>query len=166
MPRRTGAEPKKRTVRGLALIQALKDKIERSGLLQKDAAELLDVSPTHLSDVITGARWSGTLSEQTLRKIASFLELPPVSIYMLAEILAPEDFFRETTIETQVNGVFDHMRKDVLLAGSTPSLADWESAPLSVRLLAAILYEHVTKEDLLERAKILEISVLQTDRSE
>ncbi len=77
---------------------------------------------------------------------------------MLAEILSPTDFFLDTTIEARIDSVFEKMQKDAALAGSTPSAEDWQETPVKVRLLAAILYEQVVKEDLLGRAKILDIS--------
>ena len=159
MPRRTGEAVTTPVKKGLALVQALQQQIKNHGLLDKEAAKIIGISATHLSDILTANRYCGTLGDNHLRKIAGFLEIAPISVFMLAERLTPEDFFLASTVEERVGHIFKFMQKDPSIAGSTPTPKDWKKAPLSVQLLTAILYEKMVQKDLLDHAQVMEISV-------
>jgi transcriptional regulator with XRE-family HTH domain len=140
-----------KAARGAALARALEEKAAQLKLNQRETCEMLGLNPAYYSLLLSGERWFGTVAEDKMQKIADFLELPLVSVFMLAEIIKPEDFFRPTSLEKQVDQIFDHLRRDSRFATVVPAQEDWKKTPLGVRLLAALLYSDVSQIDLLER---------------
>lgn len=144
--------------RGAALARAIEDHASELGLSQKEVAKRLGFSEPYYALLLSGQRWLGAVSEDKLRKIADFLDLPLLSVYMLAEVIHSEDFFRASSIEDQVEASYATMVKDKRFTTIMPTRKDWEASSLRVRLLCAILYQDVSGKDLLEKFRMLTIS--------
>ena len=154
-------KPTKKTAkdkRGAALARAIDDHTTELGLSQKDVAKKLGFSEPYYALLLSGQRWFGAVSEDKLKKIADFLDLPLLSVYMLAEVIHSEDFFRSSSIEDQIEAAFDVMLKDKRFTTIMPTRKDWNASSLRVRLLCAILYQDVSGKDLLEKFRMLTIS--------
>lgn len=159
MPRaKTKAAPAKdKEKRGIALARAIEHRASCLGLSQKESAKELGFSEPYYALLLSGQRWFGSVSEDKLKRIASFLDVPLVSVYLLGEILHPEDFFRTSSLEDRLELVFRHLSQDPYLAGVAPNRKDWDRTPLPIRLLCATLYERLSDKELLERAKLMDI---------
>lgn len=152
---RSTARPE--VLRGGALIDQINDHADRNGLTQRAIAGTLGISESHYSQLLNRERDFASLPEEKLRLIAELLDVPYVSVLMLAEIVRPEDFFRSSTIEDHVAFAFRTMRRDSRFVVAMPKVSDWNAAPLSVRLLCAILYQDVSGQDLLEKARLIRV---------
>jgi len=150
-----GARPE--VIRGGALIDQINDHADRHGLTQRAIARVLGISESHYSQLLNRERDFASLPEEKLRAIAELLDVPYMSVLMLAEIVRPEDFFRSSTIEDHVTFAYRTMRRDSRFVVAMPNAGDWKAAPLSVRLLCAILYQDVSGQDLLEKARLIRV---------
>lgn len=144
--------------RGAALARAIEDHATELGWSQKEVAQNIGFSEPYYALLLSGQRWFGAVSEDKLRKVADFLDVPLLSVYMLAEVIHSEDFFRASSVEDQVRAAFDVMSKDKRFITLMPTLKDWEQAPLRVRLMCAILYQDVSGKDLLEKFRMVQVS--------
>ena len=144
-------------VRGAALARALDARAQSLGLSQKAAAHRVGFSEPYYALLMGGNRWFGAVEDAALKKIAEFLDVPMISVLLMSERVSPEDFFRRTTLESQIDFVFSTMSTDKRWTSAMPRIADWKNTPLSVRLLAALLYQECSGKDLMEKAKLLRV---------
>ncbi len=144
-------------VRGAALARALDTRAQSLGLSQKAAAHRVGFSEPYYALLMGGNRWFGAVEDQALKRIAEFLDVPMISVLLMSERISPEDFFRKTTLESQIDFVFSTMFTDKRWTSAMPRHADWKNTPLSVRLLAALLYQECSGKDLMEKAKLLRV---------
>lgn len=146
-----------RNDRGAALARAIEDRATALGISQKETSKRLGFSEPYYTLLLSGQRWFGSVEQDKLHKIAEFLDIPLVSVYMLAEIIHSDDFFRATSVESQVDAAFEVMEKDKRFAIALPTRREWEKTPLSVKLFCAILYQDVSGKDFLEKAKLIKV---------
>ena len=144
-------------VRGAALARALDARAQSLGLSQRAAAHRVGFSEPYYALLMGGSRWFGAVEDQALKRIAEFLDVPMISVLLMSERISPEDFFRKTTLESQIDFVFSTMFTDKRWTSAMPRHADWKNTPLSVRLLAALLYQECSGKDLMEKAKLLRV---------
>lgn len=143
--------------RGAALCRAISTRISELGMAQKEAAKKVGISEEYFSLLLGGERWFGTVAEDKLHRIADFLNVPLISVMMLAEMIQPKDFYRSSTLESQVESMFDVLEKDKRFVMAVPSRAEWGKTPLPVKLMCVILYQQVSGKDFLEKAELLQI---------
>jgi transcriptional regulator with XRE-family HTH domain len=144
-------------VRGAALARALDARAQSLGLSQKAAAHRVGFSEPYYALLMGGNRWFGAVEDAALKRIAEFLDVPMISVLLMSERVSPDDFFRRTTLESQIDFVFSTMSTDKRWTSAMPRNADWKNTPLSVRLLAALLYQECSGKDLMEKAKLLRV---------
>ena len=163
-PKRRGRRPLKDAAadallpqRGAALARALEARAQSLGLSQKAAAHQIGFSEPYYALLLGGMRWFGSVEDKSLKRIAEFLDVPIISVLLMAEKVYPSDFFRSTTIESQIDFVFATMSKDKRWTSAMPNLTDWNKTPQSVRLLAALLYQECSGKDLMEKARLLRV---------
>ena len=144
-------------VRGAALARALDARAQSLGLSQKAAAHRVGFSEPYYALLMGGNRWFGAVEDAALKRIAEFLDVPMISVLLMSERVSPDDFFRRTTLESQIDFVFSTMSTDKRWTSAMPRIADWKNTPLSVRLLAALLYQECSGKDLMEKAKLLRV---------
>lgn len=149
--------------RGAALCRAVTARIAELDMTQKEAAKKVGISEEYFSLLVSGERWFGTIAEDKLRRVADFLNVPYISVMMLAEIIQPVDFYRSSTVEAQVEALFDVLENDKRFVMAVPSRNEWDKAPLSVKLLSVILYQQVSAKDLLEKAQLLKVKLLEKE---
>jgi hypothetical protein len=156
-PMQAAAADAKLPQRGAALARALEARAQSLGLSQKAAAHQIGFSEPYYALLLGGQRWFGSVEEASLKRIAEFLDVPIISVLLMAEKVYPQDFFRSTTIESQIDFVFATMSKDKRWTSAMPNHIDWSKTPQSVRLLAALLYQECSGKDLMEKARLLRI---------
>ena len=156
-PMQAAAADAKLPQRGAALARSLEARAQSLGLSQKAAAHQIGFSEPYYALLLGGQRWFGSVEEASLKRIAEFLDVPIISVLLMAEKVYPQDFFRSTTIESQIDFVFATMSKDKRWTSAMPNHIDWSKTPQSVRLLAALLYQECSGKDLMEKARLLRI---------
>ena len=144
-------------IRGAALARALDARAQSLGLSQRAAAHRVGFSEPYYALLMGGNRWFGAVEDAALKRIAEFLDVPMISVLLMSERVSPEDFFRKTTLESQIDFVYSTMSTDKRWTAAMPKSADWKNTPLSVRLLAALLYQECSGKDLMEKARLLRV---------
>lgn len=141
-------------VPGAALVMAIEVEARRRGVDPRDLASRFELKQQTWDSVLDGKRPIQGLHFQQLEAIADFLEKPFVHVLALAELLKPEHFVVERTVDDMLNLVYLKFRGDPFWSSVCMSESDWEAAPLSVRLAFALLYNRESEGQLLEQAQI------------
>lgn len=146
--------------RGLALTEAIAKEISNRRITQREAANILGISDSYFNVLMSNKRWWGTVDQHRLMAIADFLDVPPITVFSLAEIVKSSYYFRPTTIASQIERALERLKSDPSMAMALPAESSWESCPADIKLLVAILYNQIAKEELLDlHAKLITIKV-------
>lgn len=78
---------------GYKLIWKIHEKCINENIPSKELAEIIGVSQTTISYIFTGRKDVRELDKQIYTKLAFWLEMPVLSVMMLAELIVPEDFY-------------------------------------------------------------------------
>lgn len=140
---------------GLPLIEAIRARARDNGESMQEVAVKIEVSYVYLTSLLSGTREISGLADDKKRKLAKYLGMPVAQVYILAEILKPEDFVMPQTLDERTYLSFKKLGADPVWACVTPSLDDWEKTPSCVRLLVALMYERLSETILLDKAKAL-----------
>lgn len=129
---------------GAALAKLVRDEQEKRGLNLAEMAETLGMSKPYLTALLSGDRPLNKLSENYLHAIALFLKLPKAQVYNLAEILLPEDYVHQETIEANLEEILQRIRKDPSWMQMAPPDEEWVNMTMKTKLLISYLYETVS----------------------
>lgn len=150
--------------RGLALTEAIANEISNRRITQREAANILGISDSYFNVLMSNKRWWGTVDQHRLMAIADFLDVPPITVFSLAEIVKSSYYFRPTTIANQIERALERLKSDPSMAMALPAESSWESCPADIKLFVAILYNQIAKEELLDlQAKLITIRVKDTE---
>lgn len=142
---------------GLALSEAIREKMRESGTHSRDFAELIGLSPTYVNTLMSGKQgWSGT-GRIVKKKVANFLGLPYINVLMLAGEVEPCDFLFEDSLEKQLDGVYAMLRKDQVWGQFLKQKAEWDSLPKRFQIVVALMYEQITSTSILEKAQMIKV---------
>lgn len=141
-------------VPGAALVMAIEVEARRRGDDARDLADQFDLKQVTWDAVLDGKRPIQGLHFQQLESIANYLEKPFVHVLALAELLRPEHFVVERSVEDLLNLVYLKFRGDPFWSSVCMSEAEWEAAPRAVRIAFALLYNKESGGDLMEQARI------------
>lgn len=150
-------------VPGAALVMAIEIEARHRGVDARDLAQRFELKQQTWDSVLDGKRSIQSLHFQQLESIADFLEKPFVHVLALAELLKPEHFVVERSVDEMLNLVYLKFRGDPFWSSVCMPEADWESAPRSVRLAFALLYNKESGGELLEQARVPEIRYVLPD---
>jgi hypothetical protein len=68
----------------------------------------------------------------------------------MANMIKSSDFFRESSLESQLDEGYKLMIGDRRFTLFAPGAEDWQKTPLSVKLLACILYNEISRKRFME----------------
>lgn len=139
------------------LMRMLYKKMHEEGMEPPQLARILGISHSYLRSLLNENRATNGprgLDSATIRRAADFLEMPVVTAYVLAGILAPEDFFYKPTLADSVEAAYHDMENNGLWAAFAPSKRTWAKLPKHVKLTIAVLYEQVANKSFLETAVV------------
>lgn len=114
-----------------------------------DIAALLEYDPTYFRTIMRGGRWIGSLGHEKLQQLAVFLDVPTVTVYVLADILKPADFTRLTELKERLEAVYVHMQSHKTLSAFLPGREIWNRSPDEMKILALVLYQRLEEKDFL-----------------
>ena len=123
------------------------------GALHQDELELLD-GQQRLTTLFLLHWYLANRTEEKLQKIAEFLGLPLIQVYLLAEHFTAEDFFNSKDLNEQLWLSIRKMQEDPQWAGYAPSSEEWEQTPINVRITLVSLYERESKRYLMAKAEV------------
>lgn len=142
-------EPK----RGMALINALKRHCLELKTTPDEVAEQLGYHPRYMSILMRGQRWIGSVGHDKLKLLATFLDIPLVTVYVMAGVLDPKDFVHHSTLASTLEMGYRKLSDSKVIAAHVPSRDIWEQTPDEVKLLCILLYERFETEDLFQRSQ-------------
>lgn len=145
----------KKSFQGLPLIEAIRARARDNGDQMQEVAGKFEVSYVYLTSLLSGAREISGLADDKKRKVAEYLGVPVAQIYILAEILKPEDFVIPQSLDERTYLSFKKLGADPVWSCTVPSTKDWNATPSGVRLLVALMYERLSETVLLDKAKAL-----------
>jgi len=125
---------------GVRLIQLILDKIKDEDLTQRHFIDYVGLSFPYWRAILYGKRSFGAVKEHKLRKVADFLQIPPVQAFILAGKIESADFVVQASRQDELNSVSEHIRSDQRWMGLSLSKDEWAATPLKTQLLIAALY--------------------------
>jgi hypothetical protein len=141
------------TPRGLKLVKAILDRATLLNLDPSDIAEMLDYTDSYWKVIARGGRWIGSIGEDKLRLIADFLELPLLTVYVLAEIFNPRDFVYRPSLEQIFSETYARLKSHGTLSVFAPSEAAWNDSPEETKLLCVYLLSRLMYDEMIDLAK-------------
>lgn len=139
---------------GLALVAALREECEVQGKQIGHLAALLGLAPTYWAAICSGSRSIIPLVEKAsaCRLFAEFLRVPRITVMSMAEVVLPQDFVVDQSLDDQLNSVYVSMARDPLWASLVPRPATWDTAETSMKLLIVSLYQSALQASMLQKA--------------
>lgn len=141
-------------IEGARLIKMIKKAIVERGLQDRAIADIVGVTQIYWNSLANGNRQIKSLGKEKLQKIAEFLGLPLIQVYLLAEHFTAEDFFNSKDLNEQLWLSIRKMQEDPQWAGYAPSFEEWEQTPINVRITLVSLYERESKRYLMAKAEV------------
>ncbi|WP_228392675.1 MULTISPECIES: helix-turn-helix domain-containing protein [Pseudomonas] len=141
-------------IEGARLIKMIKKVIVERGLQDRAIADIVGVTQIYWNSLANGNRQIKSLGKEKLQKIAEFLGLPLIQVYLLAEHFTAEDFFNSKDLNEQLWLSIRKMQEDPQWAGYAPSSEEWEQTPINVRITLVSLYERESKRYLMAKAEV------------
>lgn len=141
-------------IEGARLIKMIRKVIIERGLQDRTIADIVGVTQIYWNSLANGNRQIKSLGKEKLQKIAEFLGLPLIQVYLLAEHFTAEDFFNSKDLNEQLWLSVRKMQEDPQWAGYAPSLEEWEQTPINVRITLVSLYERESKRYLMAKAEV------------
>lgn len=142
---------------GAALIDLTWQRLTERGMTPRELSDELGITYVYLMMLARGERLPSEMSIPTLKKFAGFISVPVAQAALLAEILTPDDFYLQLTLEERIEQVYAAFKKDPKFGGFAPTVNVWRDLPIEAKLAIAVLYENGTQTRLLDVAKLVRV---------
>lgn len=117
---------------------------ERLGMTPQDICQALDITRSYFNVFRRGSPQGVEPGREILRRSAEFLGVSVVQAFMMAGVLAPQDFYLHSTLEGSLDKALSRMRADDEWVSYLPTQEQWKDMPLNVRVGTVLLYERAT----------------------
>lgn len=117
---------------------------ERLGMTPQDICQALDITRSYFNVFRRGSPQGVEPGRDILRRSAEFLGVSVVQAFMMAGVLAPQDFYLHSTLEGSLDKALSRMRADDEWVSYLPTQEQWRNMPLNVRVGIVLLYERAT----------------------
>ncbi len=131
---------------GTALIELIRRKQDERRIVIPELADLLGMSKPYLNALFSGERPVNKLGPAYLDAIAAFLSIPKAQVYNLAEILVPEDYVHQESIDDNLKEVYQRLSNDITLLHLVPRKTEWNKLDMKTKLLIAYMYESLSHQ--------------------
>lgn len=143
---------KSKQVPGALLIAAINGEMRKRKQTQVETSVLLKLSKPYLAALLSGNRPLSGLGKDKVDAIARYLQIPAMQVRTMSEQIHIDEFFCETSVEQEIDHVYQRMLEDSLWCTFAIPLEQWASMTLEAKRLIALLYERVKHEDFLTKA--------------
>ena len=148
---------KKSRPHGIALSNEIRRKMKASGISVADLAPKLGCSYSYLTTLLSGARpWDG-VKRDVRKQVAEFLDIPVISMLMLAEMVEPSDFFVVDSVEDTLDRAFDSIKSNKTWGCYCTSRDEWNALSVNIRILMALLFEKATESEIIEKVRMIQV---------
>jgi len=117
-------------------------------------AERSGVSIVNLMGVMNGHRWLARCNRDMIDKLASFLEVPVLQIFIMCGFIRAEDVVITQSLEKSLDLIHEVMMKDQAAAYRVPGIEAWNKWPLDAKLCLCMMYEAYTHKRLMRYAAV------------
>lgn len=132
----------KQPVKGQPLLDLLQAKLHSDSITLAQLGELLGLSQSYISQLLSGDKPVSALQRDVIRRIAGFLDMPTVLCELLGGRLEASDFF---SVRDKYAHALEYALQTVAASNSAMESAvrldDLLALPDSVKLLLVLLYE-------------------------
>jgi len=118
----------------------------------KTFCELAGVSPSNVTAILTGSRWAGNCTRDTVEALSIILEIPVLQFYILSGFIKSEDVVYNVSIEETLQAIYRMMMRDNRVSYRVPREDVWNTWPMSAKLSLCMMYEALTDKVLLRYA--------------
>ncbi|MDR5799237.1 MULTISPECIES: XRE family transcriptional regulator [Caballeronia] len=144
----------KRKVEGLRLIRLIKKTLVERDLPERTISDIMGVTPIYWNSMTNGNRTIKSLGKDKLSKVAEFLGLPTIQVYILADFFDPSDFMNSKALDDQMWLSIVKMTADTQWTAYAPTKEEWHALPIKLRAGFAALYEREFNRVLTKKAQI------------
>ncbi|WP_432263242.1 XRE family transcriptional regulator [Cupriavidus sp. TMH.W2] len=144
----------RKRIEGIRLIKLIKKTLLERDLPERTIADIMGVTTIYWNSMANGNRKIKSLGKDKLEKVADFLEIPTIQVYILADYFGPEDFFNVKTLDDQMWLAMKKMAEDPQWSAYAPTREEWDRFPVKVKAGYAALYERAYGEVLMAKAQI------------
>ena len=143
-----------RVVVGLKLINLVRKTLIDRNLPERHVADLMGITSIYWNSLTNGHRRISSLPKDKLQRLAEFLEVPLIQIYVLADHFSAEDFVIYKSLPADLDRMIEFMRSDPTWLAFAPSNAEWAEMSTRAKVLVAALYERLVHKSFLQSTKV------------
>ncbi|ABO59612.1 XRE family transcriptional regulator (plasmid) [Burkholderia vietnamiensis] len=148
------SQPEVRNIEGLRLIRMIKKTLVERDLPERTISDIMGVTPIYWNSMTNGNRTIKSLGKDKLSKVAEFLGLPTIQVYILADFFDPSDFMNSKALDEQMWLSIVKMTADTQWTAYAPTKEEWQALPIKLRAGFAALYEREFNRALTRKAQI------------
>lgn len=139
---------------GQRLINLIRMEVINRSLPERYPADLMGITPVYWNSLANGHRPISRVPKEKLRRLAEFLKVPLIQVYILSGHFQAEDFVILQQHEAELDMMVENMRRHPKWIALAPTVEEWASYPMRMKLLVASLFEQVVHKSFLDHAKM------------
>ena len=143
-----------RQVVGLKLINLVRKTLIDRNLPERHVADLMGITTIYWNSMTNGHRRISSLPKDKLQRLAEFLEVPLIQVYVLADHFTAEDFVVYKSLPGDLERMIEFMRSDPTWLAFAPSKKEWSEMSTRAKVLVAALYERLIHKSFLRASKV------------
>jgi hypothetical protein len=143
-----------RQVVGLKLINLVRKTLIDRNLPERHVADLMGITQIYWNSMTNGNRRISSLPKDKLQRLAEFLEVPLIQVYVLADHFTAEDFVVYKSLPGDLERMIEFMRSDPTWLAFAPSKKEWSEMSTRAKVLVAALYERLIHKSFLRSSKV------------
>ena len=117
-------------------------------------AEKSQISTVNLMGIMNGYRWLARCNRDLIDKLAAFLEVPVLQIFIMSGFITADDVVVTESLEKSLDLIHGQMMMDQAAAYRVPGIEAWAKWPLDARLCLCMMYEAYTHKRLMRYAVV------------
>jgi hypothetical protein len=117
-------------------------------------SERSGISFTNLSGIVNGYRWIARCNRDLIDKLAAFLEVPVLQIFIMSGFIKAEDVVITQSLDKTLDLIHQQMLVDQAAAYRVPGVEAWSKWPQDAKLCLCMMYEAYTHKRLMRYAAV------------
>lgn len=138
---------------GKPLIEAIQRRKNELGLTTQQAAVAVTLSQPYFQALLSGTRPIQGISEDIKRKLADWLGVSLVDVYIMAEQLQPNDFLIEQDLGDRLRLTVKKIHADNTVRQFAPTTEEWDSLSDRTKFFICMIYERMHEVEILRKVQ-------------